>query len=105
MTDLELQILEAEEAAERVEDAAKLAAEATYWALLAEIDAAWKLATKHEVVDSITDACVDSENAMHEVYGSSHYWRAVYVSAKMCAGMRAEEAGYDINKVLGRSIY
>ena len=107
MTDLELAVLEAQEAAERVEDAAKAVAKAAYWALLAEIEAAWAVvcATDTDVTSYITDECVDSENAVPAVYESLAYWRLMYASAKNCAGFRAEEAGYDINEVLGRVIY
>jgi len=105
MTDLELEVLEAQEAAERVEDAAKAVAKAAYYALVAEIEAAWAAATKGELLGYITDEGVDSENAEQAVYESSAYWKLMYASAKNCAGTRAEEAGYDINKVIGRSIY
>ena len=102
MTDLELAVLEAQEA---VEDAAKAVAKAAYWALLAEIEEAWEAATEGELLGYITDACVDSENAKSAVYESSAYWRLTYASAANSAGSRAEEAGYDINKILGRVIY
>jgi hypothetical protein len=111
MTDLEFKAMllewDAQDAAERVEDAAKAVAKAAYWALLAEIEAAWAVvcATDTDVTSYITDACVDSEQAEQEVYESSAYWKLMYASAKNCAGTRAEEAGYDINKVIGRSIY
>ena len=104
MTDLELAVLEAQEA---VEDAAKAVAESAYYALVKEIDSAWAVicATNHDCVHSITDPCVDMENAESAVYESSAYWQLMYASAKNCAGSRAEEAGYDINKILGRVIY
>ena len=107
MTDLELAVLEAQEAAERVEDAAKAAAKAAYYALYAEIDAAWAVvcAADSDVTSYITDEGVDSENAELEVYGSLAYWQLMCASAFSAAIFRAEEAGYDINKVLGRSIY
>ena len=104
MTDLELAVLEAQEA---VEDAAKAVAEAAYWALLAEIEAAWAVvcATDTDVTSYITDECVDSENAESAVYESLAYWQLMCASAASAAGSRAEEQGYNINKILGRSIY
>lgn len=109
MTDLEYEQMliddAAAAAAELAQWNAKQAAEAAYWALIAEIDAAWKQATKHDYVGCITDECVDSENAESEVYGSYAYWKLMYASAVLAAGPRAEELGYNINKILGRSIY
>lgn len=102
MTDLELEVLEAQEAAENIECCAKQAAKEAYWALLAEIEAAWDAATK---LGYITDACVDSQNSESEVYDSYSYWKLMYASAVLAVGFRAEEAGYNINKILGRSIY
>ena len=108
MTDLEFKAMllewDAQDAAERVEDAAKAEAEAAYYALVAEIDAAWAAATNHDCVNPITDACVDSENAESAVYESLAYWQLMCASAASAAGSRAEEQGYNINKILGRSI-
>ena len=109
MTDLEFKAMllewDAQDAAERVEDAAKAVAKAAYYALVAEIDAAWAAVTNHDCVNPITDPCVDSQQAEQEVYESTNYWLIMKASAANAAGSRAEEAGYDINKVLGRSIY
>ena len=106
MTDLELIFLEEQEEAERIEYIAAITAKAAYWALLAEIEAAWAVvcATDTDVTSYITDECVDSENAESAVYESSAYWQLMYASAANSAGSRAEEQGYNINKILGRSI-
>ena len=111
MKDLELKamLLEwaAQDAAELAQLNAKRAAEAAYYALVKEIDLAWAVicATDTDVTSYITDPCVDSEQAEQEVYESTNYWLIMKASAASAAGMRAEEAGYDINKVIGRSIY
>ena len=97
----------AQDAVELAQWNAKREAEFAYYALVAEIDAAWAVvcATDTDVTSYITDPCVDSENAEQEVYESTGYWLIMKASAASAAGMRAEEAGYDINKVVGRSIY
>jgi len=111
MTDLEFtaMLLEwaAQDAAELAQWNAKRAAESAYYALVKEIELAWAVvcATDSEVTSYITDPCVDSENAESAVYESLTYWQLMYASAASAAGFRAEEAGYDINKVIGRSIY
>jgi hypothetical protein len=86
-------------------DAAKLVwaataqAKAAYDALITEIDAA--------NTDNLylTDETVDHENSCHEAEGSLEFWQAMHRSAREAAGSRAEEAGADINALLGRSIY
>ena len=97
----------AQDAAELAQWNAKRAAESAYYALVKEIDLAWAVicATDTDVTSYITDPCVDSENAESAVYESLAYWQLMCASAASAAGMRAEEAGYDINKVIGRSIY
>jgi len=97
----------AQDAAELAQWNAKRAAESAYYALIKEIDLAWAVicATDTDVTSYITDQCIDSENAEQEVYESTNYWLIMKASAASAAGMRAEEAGYDINKVIGRSIY
>lgn len=37
--------------------------------------------------------------------GSDRYWTEMLRCAQSAAGMRAEEAGLDINKLLGRTVY
>jgi hypothetical protein len=48
---------------------------------------------------------VDHENSCHEAEGSLEYWQAMNASASEAAGIRAEEAGADINKLVGRIVY
>ena len=109
MTDLEYEQMLIDDAAEAAADlaewSAKKAAIAAYYALILEVDAAWKAATKGNCTDGITDMCCDAQNSEHEVFESAAYWVAMYASAVVAAGFRAEEAGYNINKILGRSIY
>jgi hypothetical protein len=91
--------LAAAEAAAKHVWAATTQAEAAYYALIAEIDAA--------NTDNLylTDLCVDHENACHEAEGSLEFWQAMHRAAREAAGNRALEAGADINALLGRSIY
>jgi hypothetical protein len=51
------------------------------------------------------DENCDAENSTHEVYGSDAFWGAMYQSATMAAGQRAEDQGLNINKLLGRVVY
>ena len=54
----------------------------------------------------LTDTNIDLENVDRSlVYGSAEYFRNLISCASMAAGMRAEEAGFDLNAALGRSIY
>ena len=107
MTDLELIFLEEQEEAERIEYIVAMTAKAAYYALLAEIDAVWAVVctADTDVTSYITDECVDSETAESAVYESLEYWQLMCASAANAAGSRAEEQGYNINKILGRSIY
>jgi hypothetical protein len=88
-----------------IECAAKEKAVAAYKTLVSEIDAVWSAATTGQYLGDLTDAGADSENSEHEVLGSSAYWVAMHASAASSAGLRAEQHGYDINSLLGRSIY
>ena len=53
------------------------------------------------------DPCIDHENiaAQNLTEGTDDYWAALFSAACDAAGGRAEEAGYDINELLGRIIY
>ena len=48
---------------------------------------------------------MDHENSCHEAEGSLEFWQAMHRAAREAAGIRAEEAGADINKLVGRSIF
>jgi len=89
----------AAEAAAKTVWAATTQAKTAYYALIAEIDAA--------NTDNLylTDETVDHENSCHEAEGSLEFWQAMHRAAREAAGIRAEEAGADINKLVGRSIF
>ena len=54
----------------------------------------------------LADQCVDVENLPEGVTETSpRYWNEMYRAAASAAGQRAEEAGRDINAMLGRVIY
>jgi hypothetical protein len=55
----------------------------------------------------IVDSMIDRENTLGSGINdcSPEYWDMMYQQACMAAGFRAEEAGIDINKELGRVIY
>ena len=55
----------------------------------------------------LVDPCIDHENiaAQNLTEGTDDYWAALFNVACDAAGGRAEEAGYDINELLGRIIY
>ena len=80
---------------------AAIDAEAAYDALIAElsiVEDAYNL--------YLTDPNVDLENIDRSLArGSAEYFRNLISCASMAAGMRAEEAGFDLNAALGRSIY
>ena len=88
-----------------IECDAKEKAIAAYKALVSEIDAVWSAATQGQFLGYITDSNADSENSASAVFESSAYWELMCASAASSAGSRAEEHGYNINKLLGRSIY
>lgn len=48
----------------------------------------------------LSDECVDAENAVDPTDDKS-----LYSAACMLAGQHAEEAGYDINELIGFTIY
>lgn len=54
----------------------------------------------------LADECVDRENvcgSYSEADGG--FWTAMYSAAVDAAGFRAEDAGHDVNALLGRHIY
>ena len=53
------------------------------------------------------DGGIDAENARDAGLeeGTDAYWAMMLDSAAMTAGGRAEDAGLDINKLVGRTIY
>ena len=55
----------------------------------------------------LADENIDAENALDAglEYGSYDFWVLMLDSAKMAAGFRAEDAGQDINALIGRTIY
>ena len=55
----------------------------------------------------LADENVDAENALDAgcKHDSDQFWSAMLYSAKSAAGARAEEAGQDINDLIGRVIY
>lgn len=81
---------------------------ADYYALQDELQALEKtLRATHGVWFALSDQCVDAENILplREEDNFDEYWAAMYRAACMQAGMMAEEAGLDINALLGRVIY
>jgi hypothetical protein len=67
----------------------------TYAELIVKLQAAEKATGLY-----LSDECVDVENA-----GQNATDRDLFQVAANAAGVRAEEAGYDINKLIGVSIY
>ena len=55
----------------------------------------------------LTDGNDDHDSAVSagHAHGSVEYWEACLFHAQCAAGMRAEEAGLDINALIGRVIY
>ena len=54
----------------------------------------------------LTDENADAENSLCAgSYGTEEFWSAMLYSAKIAAGQRAENAGFDINNLVGRVIY
>ena len=71
-----------------------------YYELQAELE---KIERSHGNL-YLTDPCVDMEDAgLKET--DEGFWGAMYASMCNSAGLRAEELGLDINKLLGRTIY
>lgn len=52
----------------------------------------------------LTDECIDREN-VNSSEGDDEYWSDMYSAACSSAGYRAEEAGKDINALIGRIIF
>ena len=81
--------------------------EADYWALNKELEAIEKATGAY-----IADVNVDHEN-VDETWKSGgeisptapEFWSHMYGAACMAAGIRAEEAGLNINELIGRAIY
>ena len=55
----------------------------------------------------LIDENVDAENVLDagHTYNSDEFWAAMIDNAAMNAGIRAEEAGQNINDLIGRVIY
>ena len=53
----------------------------------------------------LTDENVDAENVPMKDDGSEEFYNEMFWAACNAAGFRAEEAGLDINKLLGYIIY
>jgi len=81
----------------------------TYYALQAELLEAGNNA---DINGGLENESVDREN-IDASWGqggetppdSPEFWADMINSAEMNAGMRAEEAGHDINELLGRVVY
>lgn len=76
-----------------------------YYSLLDEIDL---IAQKHGMHYELTDACVDMQNVLDGTgvkETDEDFWSRMYASACSSAGMRAEDRGLDLNKLIGRIIY
>lgn len=84
-----------EEESARAADAGK----AEYYALVAELEQLERATGLY-----LTDHGVDCENAAH-AQGTDDWWPSLLSAAKGAAGSRAEEAGQDINALLGRVVY
>jgi hypothetical protein len=73
--------------------------ETAYRALQAELAAAEKATGLY-----LADESVDHENVEMDE-NATGYWAAMIDAAHMAAGLRAEDAGLDINALIGRDIY
>lgn len=76
-----------------------------YIALQTELDA---LAEKNGLWLALTDPCVDRENVLDATgvkETDDDFWSRMYSSMCSSAGIRGEELGLDVNKLLGRVIY
>lgn len=79
-----------------------------YQAFIAELEALEReLNPKFDYRVSLSNECVDHENVdLTQVEdGSDEYYSAMLANAKSAAGMRAEDLGINLNKLLGRNIY
>lgn len=70
-----------------------------YYALIAELEAIEKQTGAY-----LADTAVDAENA-ELPHDHPEFYTACYRSACTSAGSRAEDAGIDLHKLLGRVIY
>lgn len=80
---------------------------AKYEALQAELAALERSTGKY-----LADESVDLENIPQHIAATylngsapDEFWDSMHYAACSAAGMRAEEAGLDLNKLMGRSIY
>ena len=80
---------------------------ADYWALNEELEAVEKATSVY-----LADVNIDHENVNAEWNcggtvspTNPEFWSHMYGAACMAAGIRAEEAGLDINELIGRAIY
>ena len=80
---------------------------ADYEALIEELTA-----LENDACDYLADPNIDHENVNAEWNcggtvspTNPEFWSHMYGTACMAAGMRAEDAGLDINELIGRAIY
>ena len=76
---------------------------AYYYNLIDEIER-----VEREIGFILADENVDAENTIDAGIVDEHsvdFWQAMIRSAQSGAGLRAEAAGYNINRLLGRTIY
>lgn len=76
-----------------------MATEQDYMALNAEL-----VAIEERTGLYLADMCIDRENVDTDENDAS-YWESMMSTARLSAGMRAEDAGEDINALIGRIIY
>lgn len=75
-----------------------------YYALQAELE---RIAREQGYID-LTNETVDRENVLAIpglTEADENFWGSMYAAMCDAAGMRAEEYGLNINKLLGRDIY
>jgi predicted component of viral defense system (DUF524 family) len=78
-----------------------ISAKYQYYALIDELQAIEK-----ETGAYLSDVCVDRENCVGiDEDNEDEFYNAMYQSACNSAGMRAEDLGMNINKLIGRTIY
>lgn len=100
-------------AAEDAKLAAECKAEREYNDLIAELDGiAYRVNEDRRAAGNydffyLTDSIDDHESAVSggRVEGTVEYWEACRFHAECAAGSRAEDAGLDINALIGRVIY
>ena len=80
---------------------------ADYEALIKELTG-----LESDACDYLTDTNIDHENVNAEwksggeiLPSNPEFWSHMYSAACYAAGFRAEEAGLDINELIGRAIY